>query len=136
MSDRPLGVWWVLAAGLVVGLLLIADGHLLRGGYVIAGSLALSAFLRLVLPPAAAGSLAVRSRATDVVVMLALAAVLAGVLSVLDMRPRGPGSVNGAATAAAPAASTSTSEIAPGAAAPNTAAPSATRARPPISLEG
>ncbi len=97
MSDRPLGVWWILAAGLILGLVLVADDHLRRGGYVMAGALVLAAVLRLVLPKAAAGSLAVRSRGTDVVVMLALAAVLATVVSVLDMRPRGPGSVNGLA---------------------------------------
>ena len=98
MSDRPLGIWWVLAAGLVVGLILVWDDHLRRGGYAMAASLVLAAVLRLVLPKAAAGSLVVRSRVADVVVMLALAAVLASVVSVLDMRPRGPGSVNGLAS--------------------------------------
>ena len=87
MSQRPLGAWWLLAAGFVGGLIYIGSGHLLRGGYVIAGALVLSAVLRLVLPTAAAGGLAVRSKATDVVVMLALGVAVLTIVNVVDLSP-------------------------------------------------
>lgn len=88
MIQRPLGLWWLLAAGFVAGLLYIGFDHLLRGGYLIAGTLALAAVCRLALPEAAVGSLAVRSKGADVVVLLALGVAVFAIVNVVDLSPR------------------------------------------------
>ena len=65
---------WPLFAVLGVccaGLLLVPD-HFRRGTVLFAGGLVLAAGLRLLLPPAAAGLLAVRSRTLDVITLGAL----------------------------------------------------------------
>lgn len=83
-----LGLWWVLGAGFVVGLVTVAAGHLRIGGLVIAGALALAGVLRLVLPDSALGALVVRRRTVDVLAMWGLALALALVLTNVDLRPR------------------------------------------------
>ncbi len=70
---QPLGLWWVLPAGLVVALLVLFNGNVRGSGYVIAGTLVLCALLRLVVPRGAVGGLLVRSRAWDVLSLLAMA---------------------------------------------------------------
>lgn len=71
--SQPLGLWWVMPVGLSIGLWVLLRGQVRTGGYVMAGTLALGALLRLVLPRSAVGGLFVRSRLWDVVTLLALA---------------------------------------------------------------
>jgi hypothetical protein len=67
---------WPLASSLAVvvgGLLVVAGGHFRRGTLVLAFGVALALFLRILLPSAEAGLLAVRSKRVDVVVLATLA---------------------------------------------------------------
>ncbi|GAA1899326.1 DUF3017 domain-containing protein [Lapillicoccus jejuensis] len=86
-----LGPWWLVALGLLAGLVLVLVGPVRQGGYVVAGSVALGAVLRAVLPSPRGGGLEVRSRGTDVVLLLLVAAALvtAFTLVKLDVPPGG-----------------------------------------------
>jgi hypothetical protein len=84
-----LGWWWVATPVLVLGVAAFALGHVRLAGYLIAGGLGLAALLRLVLPTARSGGLAVRSRALDVLMMAALGLALAVVTHSLNLNPRG-----------------------------------------------
>jgi hypothetical protein len=79
----------VVLAAVGVGLWLVWVHHPRKGLATIALALAVSAFLRLVLPPRDAGLLVVRSRLIDVTVLLVLAALVI-VLAVVQHFP-GPG---------------------------------------------
>lgn len=70
---QPLGLWWLLALGLLAGLGVMLVENVRVGGYAMAGVLALCAALRLVLPRGAVGGLFVRSRGWDAITLLALA---------------------------------------------------------------
>ena len=70
---RGLGLWWLVLAGVVVALVLVALDRVVGGGIVMAVTLGGGALLRLVVPTRRARGLVVRSRAFDVVAMLALA---------------------------------------------------------------
>ena len=67
--------WWrqwpitIVLAGVGVALILVAFDYFRRGAVVLAGSVLLAAFLRLLLPEREAGLLAVRSRRVDVVIL-------------------------------------------------------------------
>lgn len=82
---RPLRArgWWrqwpilVVLAGVVIALVLVSLDYFRRGSVVLAGSVLLAAFLRLLLPDREAGLLAVRSRRVDVTVLGVLGALLA-----------------------------------------------------------
>ncbi len=70
-----LGLWWLVAAGAATGLGMVALAGALRpGGLVLAGSLAVAAALRLVVPQPRGGGLEVRRRMVDVGLLLLLAA--------------------------------------------------------------
>jgi hypothetical protein len=84
-----LGWWWVAAPVLVLGVVFFVLDEVLLAGYTLAAGLGLAALLRLVLPTARSGGLAVRSRGVDVVTMLVLGLALAIITSVLDLTPRG-----------------------------------------------
>ena len=88
MTSPRLGVWWVVAVGLGVGLLLVLLGSLRSGGYVAAAALVVGGLLRLLLPQSRAGGLAVRRRLTDVVVLLGLGAALFLTVRLVDLSPR------------------------------------------------
>jgi hypothetical protein len=82
--SQPLGLWWGLPIGLTVAVWLLVQGQVRLFGYVVAGTLAAAALVRLLLPRDAVGGLMVRSRFWDVVTLLALAAgtvVLAATLN-------------------------------------------------------
>lgn len=89
MTAPRLGWWWVAAPVLLLGVVLFLLDEVRPAGYVIAGGLGLAALLRLVLPTARSGGLAVRSRGVDVATMAVLGVALAFITSVLDLRPRG-----------------------------------------------
>ena len=67
--------WWrqwpitIVLTGVGVALLLVAFDYFRRGAVVLAGSVLLAAFLRLLLPEREAGLLAVRSRRVDIVIL-------------------------------------------------------------------
>jgi len=75
--------WWrqwpisVVLAGVVVALALVSFDYFRRGAVVLAGSVLLAAFLRLLLPQKDAGLLAVRSRRVDVAILGVLGLLLA-----------------------------------------------------------
>jgi Protein of unknown function (DUF3017) len=78
-------------AGIVaVGVLIAAMHHPRDGMFVACAGLALGAGLRLVLSPRNAGSLVVRNRRVDVVVLASLAVAL-GVLAAVTPFPAGQG---------------------------------------------
>lgn len=76
----------ILAVALVAAGIGVVTLHRLRVGlYVIAAGLAAAAALRLLLRPRAAGSLVVRSRQTDVIVLAGLAAAIAVLAAVTPL---------------------------------------------------
>ena len=74
VRELLVGEWPLLAVlGVcLAGLIVVLDNHFRRGTVLFAGGLVLAAGLRLVLPTPEAGSLAVRSRFTDVLTLGAL----------------------------------------------------------------
>lgn len=84
----PLAAWWVIAAGIVVGLLFVLSDHVLRATAVIGATLVLAALLRIVLAPDRAGGLVVRSRALDALTLVVLAVLVVVSGFTLDMSPR------------------------------------------------
>jgi hypothetical protein len=70
--------WWrqwpiaIVLAGVAIALVMIAADYFRRGSVVLAGSVLLAAFLRLLLPGDEAGMLVVRSKRIDVAVLGAL----------------------------------------------------------------
>ena len=89
MTAPKLGWWWVATPVLALGLVAYAADRVQLAGYLLAAGAGLAALIRLVLPTARAGGLAVRSRFTDVVLLAGFAVAIAVVTSVLDLRPRG-----------------------------------------------
>lgn len=85
-GSQPLGLWWVLPLGLTLAVIVLFNGGVRGSGYVIAGTLATAALLRLVLPRGAVGGLLVRSRAWDALTLLALAAGVAVLTATLVIR--------------------------------------------------
>lgn len=67
--------WWrqwpitIVLVGVGVALVLVAFDYFRRGAVVLAGSVLLAAFLRLLLPEREVGLLAVRSRRVDVAIL-------------------------------------------------------------------
>lgn len=82
-----LGWWWLVAAGLGVGLALAYFDHLRRAGIVLAGMFGLAAVARLVLPEERIGGLVVRGRVFDVVTLLVVAAALTVATLALKLFP-------------------------------------------------
>jgi hypothetical protein len=89
VTGPRLGWWWLAAPVLLLGVVFFVLDEVLLAGYTIAAGLGLAAVLRLVLPTAHSGGLAVRSRGVDVATMAVLGVALAFITSVLDLRPRG-----------------------------------------------
>lgn len=84
-----LALWWVLGAGALAAMVVVALGMPRVGGNLLGGALAVAAALRLVAPDGAAGGLAVRPRALDVLIYAGLATVvLVGVNAVNWAPPR------------------------------------------------
>lgn len=85
-GNQPLGLWWVLPIGLTAAVIVHFSGGLRASGYVIAGTLAVAAVLRLVLPRGAVGGLLVRSRVWDVFTLLVMAVGVAVLSATLLIR--------------------------------------------------
>jgi hypothetical protein len=79
------GPWLVLALGLTVAVAAIMAGQTRAAGYLIAGSLATIAVLRAVRPTSAVGAIAVRSRTTDVLLLLLAAGAMATLTATLRL---------------------------------------------------
>jgi hypothetical protein len=88
MTSARFGALWLVAAGLIAGVVLIGLGNVRIGGFVFAGTLVAAALLRLMLPRARAGGLVVRSRPADVAFLLAMGLSLFVIVITLDLRPR------------------------------------------------
>jgi hypothetical protein len=73
-TPRLTGPWLVLLLGVAAAVAAVALGQLRAGGYLLAGTLAGTALLRAVLPVRTAGAIVVRSRVTDVVLLVGAAA--------------------------------------------------------------
>jgi hypothetical protein len=80
----------LVAVTVAIGLVIAALHHPRTGMFVVCGGLGAGALLRLVLSPRNAGSLVVRKRRLDVVVLLGLALAL-GVLAAVTPFPAGQG---------------------------------------------
>jgi hypothetical protein len=78
----------VIVAGVAVGAVVAALHHPQPGMFVVSAALAVAALLRLVLRPRAAGSLVVRSRHADVLVLATLSVGI-GVLAAVTPFPHG-----------------------------------------------
>jgi hypothetical protein len=89
MTTPRLGWWWAATPVFAGGVVLFATDHVRLAGYAMAAGLLLGALLRLVLPTARSGGLAVRSRMVDVVSMTALGVALVIITALLDLSPRG-----------------------------------------------
>lgn len=74
--------------GVVAGIALAALRHPQPGMFVVSAAFAVGAVLRLVLRPRAAGSLVVRSRQLDVLVLMTLAVAI-GVIAAVTPFPAG-----------------------------------------------
>lgn len=86
---RRLDPLLVCVAGVVTGIAIVA-AHMPRAGmYVIAGSLGWGAAVRLLLRPRVAGSLVVRSRYLDAIVLAALAVAIATLAAVTPLHGAG-----------------------------------------------
>ena len=75
-------------AGVAAGVVIAAARHPQPGMYVVAAALAIGAVLRMVLRPGSAGSLVVRSRQLDVLVLATLAVAI-GVIAAVTPFPAG-----------------------------------------------
>jgi hypothetical protein len=88
MTPARFGALWLVAAALVTGVAVIGFGHVRWGGFVVAGAMSAAVLFRLMLPPARAGGLVVRSRSADVMFLLGMAVALFVIVVTLDLQPR------------------------------------------------
>jgi len=88
VTSARFGALWLVVAGLVSGLAMVGLGNIRWGGLVVAAFMFAAALFRLVLSPARAGGLVVRSRSADVMFLLGMAVALFVIVITLDLRPR------------------------------------------------
>ena len=88
LITRHLRAWWVLALGVTLALVFVATDHMWRATGVLSATLVIAAVLRVVLPVEQAGGLVVRRARIDVVLLLLLAGVVAGLGFTLDLTVR------------------------------------------------
>lgn len=86
-ADR-LGLWWLLAAGLAVGVAFGATGHPLRATAAFAGTCLGAGVLRALLPVRVLGSLVVRSRWIDVGILILLGLAVGVVGRSMNLNPQ------------------------------------------------
>lgn len=83
-----LGVWWLVAAVAVSGIVWAAMDHMLRATISLGGACLLGAVLRLVLPDRRAGGLVTRGRAVDVLLLAGFGVAVLATGFALDLRAR------------------------------------------------
>ena len=89
VDDVPaLAAWWVVAAGVAVGMLFLATDHVLRATLCFGGSLLLAAVLRVTLPGSKAGGIAVRGPLVDLVILVGLGVAVLVTGFTLDLTAR------------------------------------------------
>jgi len=88
MIPARFGALWLVAAALIFGTAMIGVGHVRWGGLVVAGAMSAAALFRLLLSPARAGGLVVRSRSADVIFLSAAAIALFVIVITVDLQPR------------------------------------------------
>ena len=81
-----LGLWWLLAIGLVIALLFVATDHMWRAGASFACSMWLAAAIRAFYPDERAGGLVVRDRWLDVAMLVVGGVLVALSAFTLDLR--------------------------------------------------
>jgi hypothetical protein len=84
-----LGLWWLPALGLLLGMAFIATDHMWRAGASVAASLWLAAGLRFSFPEERAGGLVVRTRWLDVAMLVTAGVLVALSAFTLDLRDLG-----------------------------------------------
>ncbi len=82
-----LGVWWIVAAGLVTAVAFSATDHHLRATVMFSGSCLLAGVLRAVLPTDRAGGLVVRRQWLDVATLVVLGVVVGVVGRSMNLHP-------------------------------------------------
>ena len=84
----PLAAWWLVAAGVTVGMLFLATDHVLRATLCLGGSLLLAAALRLTVRGSTMGGIAVRGPLVDVITLVVLGAAVLVSGFTLDLTAR------------------------------------------------
>ena len=88
---RRLGLWWVIAGFVVVGVgLIVFAGRLRLGGFVIGVGLLIAAVLRLLVKEPRAGGIEVRTKVRDVLTLVAAALVFGAFFLVRTCGPVDP----------------------------------------------
>jgi hypothetical protein len=101
---RRLGLWWVIAVFVLVGVGLIVFGARLRlGGFVIGLGLLLAAVLRLVVREPRAGGIEVRSRVRDVITLVVAAGLVFGAFFLVRTCGPADAQIGGGRAASCPA---------------------------------
>ncbi|HET7399839.1 MAG TPA: DUF3017 domain-containing protein [Intrasporangium sp.] len=85
-----LGLWWLVAAVVGSGLLVIVAGHLRLGGQIMSGGFLLGGLIRLVRSPRGAGGLTARSRSLDVTILLLLGVGVLVASATVNLSPDDP----------------------------------------------
>lgn len=91
MAGKPapvmehLNLWWVLAGGVVVGLVFVATDHMWRAWGTFSLTLGVCALFRVCMPDERCGGLVVRRRWVDVTTLLFFAIAIALVGQSLDL---------------------------------------------------
>ena len=88
LDARPLASWWMIFAGLVLGLLFILTDHVLRATLCFGGALLLAAVIRVTLPGSKVGGVAVRGPLVDVLTLVVLAVAVLVTGFTLDLAAR------------------------------------------------
>lgn len=70
---RRLGLWWLIAFAVLAGLVLFWLGDIRLGGQVMAAGFGAAALIRAVTSRFNAGGIAVRNKAVDVLILIAIA---------------------------------------------------------------
>ncbi len=88
LEAERLGLWWVVAAGLAVGVAFGATGHPLRATAAFAGTCLGAGLLRAVLPKRILGALVVRRRFIDAGILLLLGVAIGVVGRSMNLNPQ------------------------------------------------
>ena len=86
-TTTRLGAWWLVVAGLVVGILFSATDHHLRATVTLSASCLLGAVLRAFLPAERAGGLVVRRRWLDVLTLVVLGVAVGAIGRSMNLHP-------------------------------------------------
>ena len=101
---RRLGLWWVIAGFVIVGLgLIVVTGRLRLGGFVISLGLLIAAVIRLVVREPRSGGIEVRTKARDVLTLVVAAGLVFGAFFLVRTCGPGDAQLGGGRAASCPA---------------------------------